>query len=143
MKNEGQELSLIGHFALACERMNEFARSLRGSSLFGTVSAGADIRYYESGWRLEKWVEAELDRAEGMWAAWWLELGPTKDGWIVESHLSTGPDGLFIGLEDRLAASPKELEEHLSAVVEDLKHALQQNSEFAEEIKRRKRIRPD
>src|SRR5262249_47664951 len=96
-----------------------------------------------SGWRLEKWVEAELDRVEGLWAVWWLEFGPSKDGWIVESHLSINPDVLFIGLEDRLAASPKELEEHFLAVVDDLIHALQQNSEFAEEIKRRKRIRLD
>lgn len=101
---------VIGHFALACERMNEFSQSLTQSSHFASVRAGADIRNYESGWRLEKWVEAEIDRVEGLWAAWWLELGPRKDGWMIESHLAVSPDISFIPLKDRFAASCDELE---------------------------------
>ena len=87
--------------------MNEFSRTLRKS--FTLVRTGADIRSYEKrGWRLEKWVEAELDSTEGLWAAWWIEMGATENGWIVESQLAISPDILFIGLADRLAVSPIE-----------------------------------
>jgi hypothetical protein len=41
---------------------------------------GADIRQYESGWRLEKWVEAQLDPAGDLWPAWWLRLELPKVG---------------------------------------------------------------
>ncbi len=142
MKSKGQEPSPTGQFALACEQMNEFARSLRGSSAFGMVRTGADIRHYETGWRLEKWVEAELDKDEGLWAAWWFEFGPREDGWIIESHLAVSPDVFFAGLEDRFATSPQEIGEQLSVVVEDLKNALVKNQQFAEEVKNRRRTGP-
>ena len=142
MTCEEQASSPIGYFALACERMNGIARSLRESSFFETVTTGADIRYYQNGWRLEKWVEAELDRTEGLWAVWWLELGPCENGWLVESNFGLNPQGLSVYLEDRFAGSLSELEQHLSAAVEDLELALEQNREFAEEVKKR-RTSPD
>jgi hypothetical protein len=134
-----QELTPTGLFALACERMNEFARTLRESSRFETVRTGADICYYKNGWRLEKWVEAELSKGEGSWAAWWLELGPHERGWVIESHLAVSPDIFFAGLENRVATAPEELRNQLTAAVDDLKQALDQNTSFAEEV--RKRIR--
>ena len=135
MKFEEKEPSPTGYFALACEELNEFARSLSTSSLFGTVRTGADIRCYETGWRLEKWVEAALDKAEEVWACWWLEFGATKKGWIIQSHLSISPDGVYIGLQDRTADSPAEFQQYLSAVVQELKDALEKNQQFAKEVK--------
>ena len=139
MKGPSEE-SLIHHFAIACERMNDFARSLRRSSVFQEVRTGADIRQYESGWRLEKWVEAQLDPNEGLWAAWWLELGASDRGWVVKSHLAISPNILFIGLADRFAVSPSELERSLSTAVEELRDAMQNNLEFAQEVKRRTHV---
>ena len=142
MKSEEQELSPTGQFALACEQMNEFARSLRDSRTFDVVRTGADIRYYEAGWRLEKWVEAEVDRSAGLWAAWWLDFGPKENGWLIESHLAMSPDVFFVGLEDRFATSHQEIGQQLSAAVENLEHALDQHHQFAEEIRKRKRTGP-
>jgi hypothetical protein len=136
-KNEMDEQSVIGHFASACERMNDFARSLRGSADFIEVKTGADIRSYESGWRLEKWVEVLINQPEGLWAAWWLELGSVDHKWKIESHLAISPDILFIGLSDRLAASPAELESCLATAVEELCSALDKNPEFSHQIKAR------
>jgi hypothetical protein len=141
MKSEEKEASPTGYFAKACEELNEFARSLSNSSRFGTVTTGADIRYYETGWRLEKWVEAALDKAEELWACWWLEFGATKNGWIIQSNLSITPDGIHIALEDRIADSPAEFQRHLSAVVQELKDALEKNRRFAEEVKKENQFR--
>jgi hypothetical protein len=139
VRYEEKEPSTTGQFALACEEMNEYARLLRESSLFGTVRTGADIRCYETGWRLEKWVEAELDKDEGLWAVWWLEFGPTKNGWIIESHLGINPDVLFVGLESRSIESLRDFEQHLSAAVRQLKGALEQDGDFAREVRKRAR----
>jgi len=123
---------------LACEHMNEYARLLRGSSEFESVRTGADIRYYESGWRLEKWIEAELDKDEGLWAAWWLEFGAHEDGWIIESHLAISPDVFFAGLEDQIVTSNQEIGGQLELVVDDLKNALVKNQQFADEVRKRR-----
>jgi hypothetical protein len=135
MTTESQQ-SAIGQFALACEQMNDFARSLRSESVFGTVRTGADIRYYENGWRLEKWIEAELEPSQGLWSAWWLELGPHPDGWIVESSLSISPDALFLGFEDRTATSLVELEQCLADSVDNLKRSTSENPQFLEYLRR-------
>jgi len=126
--------SEIALFASACEAMNTFARSLRDLALFTTVRTGADIRYYQSGWRLEKWVEGEIRETPNLWAAWWLELGGSDGDWLVQSHLSIDPEVLFISLPDRCARSLKELEENLSVAVNELTHALEINQEFANHI---------
>jgi hypothetical protein len=136
MEYQEQELFPIRQFAFACEQMNEFAQSLRASSKFGMVRTGADIRNYKNGWRLEKWVEAELNKEQGLWAAWWLESGPREKGWIVESHLAVSPEVFYFGLEDHFASSPQELSQQLSKTVQHLKDALDQNHEFAEVVKK-------
>jgi hypothetical protein len=142
MNEPERETLVIGHFALACERMNEFAQSLRRSSLFMTVRVGADIRNYESGWRLEKWVEAELDKDKDLWAAWWLEFGLCKDGWIIESHLAVSPDAFFFAFENRIATSPQEFGQQLLGVIADLEHSLEQNQQFAEEVRKKRQRGP-
>ena len=131
MEQSDNESSPTGYFASACGRMNDFAQSLRQSSVFVSVRTGANIRHYESGWRLEKWVEAELDRTEGLWAAWWLELGPRGNGWFIESNLAISPDILFLGLEDRIAATPDDVRRQLSLAIEELTYALQRNQRFS------------
>jgi hypothetical protein len=131
-----QEPTETGQFALACERMNEFARTFRDSCRFETVRTSADIRYYENGWRLEKWVEAELNKGEGLCVAWWLELGPYERGWIVETHIAISPDIFFAGLEERTATSVQELRQQLIFVVDKLKKALDQDKQFADEVQK-------
>ena len=115
-------------------------RSLRNSALFDTVRNGANIRHNLDGWRLQKWLEVELDRTEGLWAAWWLELGADKDGWLIESSLSIDPEILFIGLPDRFAATTEELRDRLTEVVDELTGALEQNREFADQVESRRKV---
>jgi hypothetical protein len=139
-----KEGSAIGLFASASERLNDFARSLRMQSAFSKVKSPADIRQFEDGWRLQKWVEAELDSSEGLWAEWWLEVRPSSDGgWILESSLSVSPDGIFIGLQEANVHTLDELERYLTLAVDDLEAALEQNIEFAEEVRKlNKTMRP-
>lgn len=129
-----QACSAIASFAAACERLNSFARSLRDQGVFSTVHTGADIRNYETGWRLEKWVEAELNPAEGQWATWWFELGCIDDSVNVSSSLSISHGDCFISLPDRLAASVEELDVSLAAVIDELVVALDDNREFAHAV---------
>jgi hypothetical protein len=142
MNDKMRELCPVGSFALACEQLNDFARSLRESSRFATVRAGADIRFYESGWKLEKWVEAELDRDEGSWAAWWLELGPNANGWKLDSHISISHGALLIGMEERSCTTLDALERNLATAVEELTHALERNDLFAQEVSKRTKTKP-
>jgi hypothetical protein len=136
MSDAEPERSAIGLFARACESLNEFARSLRVSTLFNNVRAGADIRYYETGWRLEKWIEASLVQARESGAVWWLELGPNESGgWLLESHLAITPEGEFINLPTRVANSLTDLEEQLRVSVDELVTALDRNYEFAKAVK--------
>src|SRR5437660_12468940 len=95
MRAKDDDRSLTGSFAAACERLNEFARSLRSDSRFGVVRTGADIRAYSYGWRLEKWVEAQLRGGE-LFAVWWIEFGPRADDWITESHIAIDPDAFHL-----------------------------------------------
>jgi hypothetical protein len=132
-----QEESAIGLFALACERLNDFAGSQRKQCVFGKVENYTDIRHYESGWRLQKWVAAELDSLQGLWAEWWLEIGPSSaGGWDVESSLSISPDGISIVLQEVRVNSVAELKRCLTVAVDDLERALEQNIEFAEEVRK-------
>ena len=117
--------------------MNDFARFLRESGRFHEVRAGADIRSYRNGWRLEKWVEAKLHSKDELWAAWWLEIGPQSDGWMIESSVAISPEILHDGLNDRIANTPGELAEQLSAAIDELKSALKQRRGFADEVNKR------
>src|SRR5688572_33469053 len=67
-------------FAAACDQLNEYSRRLDASSRFFDVRTGADIRNYESGWRLQKWIGADIHTGGvekgGLCACWWLELRP-------------------------------------------------------------------
>ena len=56
------EIQMFELFAAACDRLNEYARTLDASRRFFDVRTGADIRNYQSGWRLEKWIEADIQK---------------------------------------------------------------------------------
>jgi hypothetical protein len=123
-------------FAIACERVNDFSRRLETDGEFISVRVGADIRKYESGWRLEKWVEAEIDREEMLWAAWWLDLNRKDYNWIVNAHVSISHGEFFAEFPVRSAASLNDLEEHLHATVEELITAKETRFDFAYKIKK-------
>jgi hypothetical protein len=130
------EARFVDAFAEAGERLNEYARSIRDSKRFMTVRTGADIRRYDGAWRLEKWMEAELDQQSGLWAAWWIELGPSEAGLVIESHLSVSPDVLHIELPTRRAETADELEDQLRSAVSCLVSALDENPAFSGEVHR-------
>jgi len=135
MSDADPERSAIGLFARACESLNEFARSLYASTRFNNIRTGADIRYYETGWRLEKWVEAEIGQTQESVVVWWLELGAGESGgWLLESHLAITPEGEFITLPTRVAGSLTDLEEQLRVSIEELITALDRNHEFARAV---------
>ena len=74
------DVQIFELFAAACDQIDEYARTLDASRQFFDVRTGADIRNYRSGWRLEKWIEADIHKGGvaggGFTAVWWLELGP-------------------------------------------------------------------
>jgi hypothetical protein len=67
------------------ERLIDFASSLNKEPLFSKVLAGRDIRAYESGWKLEAYVEATLLPEEGISAVWWLEVSGPGSHWRIDS----------------------------------------------------------
>ena len=121
----------IKAFAFYCEKLTEFSTALRNSGQFYAVRSGADIRLYSTGWRLEKWVEAQIDQKDGLWGCWWLELGSENDGWVVQSNLSISNNEYYRDLLSKTAISPDELEAVLAESVRGLINALSDSKEFA------------
>ncbi len=132
------EAHAIESFAIACERLNDYARELRNAAAFREVTTGNGIRNYTNGWRLEKWLEAELNRDEGWSAAWWLELGGTDGDWLIVSHLSISHSDVFIELREQTVPSA-ELHQHLMSAVQELESSLKDNATFAREVALRKK----
>lgn len=133
------EMQLFESFAAACEQLNDYAITLRASGRFFDVRPGEDIRNYQSGWRLEKWIEADIHKggvAEGGFCAvWWLELGPGEpSGLKLEASLSVNPEHSDIDLPSRTAVTLSEFKEALAAIVNELQNALEINSEFIQAI---------
>ena len=63
MKDIGpKEVQMFELFAAACERLIEYGIKLRASGRFFDVRNGAGTRNYQSGWRLEKWIEADINK---------------------------------------------------------------------------------
>ena len=55
--------------------------------------------------------------------------------------MAVSPDLFLSVMEDRFVTSAEDFDRELSAVVEELAHALERNEKFADEVK--KRQRPD
>ena len=129
--------NVIELFASACERLNDYAQQLRRHPEYKIVKTGADIRSYQSGWRMEKWVELLLSERDGTWAAWWLQMGLVDKKWTIECHLSVSNGDLFIDAPTRRAISIEDFGCGLSEAVEWLVSALDVNETFAHEVRRR------
>ncbi len=125
---------IIECFAEACERLNAYARALSKHGPFSKIGTGADIRKYESGWRLEKHVEAEICAEKGNWACWWLELGVKDKLWIVSSSVSVSQSDSYYDFDDRHASSLGELKTCLAAAITELESALDLHDEFREDV---------
>lgn len=128
--------SIIGHFALACEQLNAYAQTLREKAIFQVVRTGADIRRYESAACLEKWIEAELDKSEGISAAWWLEIKYDGNRWIIESSVNISPNIWFLELETKYANSIEDLNRNLRLAVDGLICAMANNDDFSIQVKK-------
>jgi hypothetical protein len=121
-KNEAKNLSaipadrVIELFAIACEKLNDFARSMSSPSLFRTGRTFADIRNYASGWRLEKYVEASVWGREDEVAAWCLELGK-EERWIVQASVNLAHSEIYLELVNSFAETEEELELALNKAI--------------------------
>lgn len=141
------EMQLFESFAAACEQLNNYAVTLRASGRFFEVRPGEDIRNYQSGWRLEKWIEADLHEGGvakgGFCAVWWLELGPAEPtGLKLDALLYVNPDCSDIDLSSRTAMTLLEFKEAIAAAVNELQTALETNPEFIQAIEAA-RLKPD
>lgn len=74
--------------AQACEKVNAFAVELRANKMFSSVTTGTDLRDYKSGWKFEKYVEAQLDPNLGTVAVWWLDLSKENGRWKIAGNTS-------------------------------------------------------
>ncbi len=125
----------IEAFASTCERLNDFARELREKSGFGDVRTGADIREYKHGWRLEKYVEADVDSQKGQVAAWWIEMGRLGTGWLVSSSVSISHTDIHVELPERNAKNSSELRSALRSAVDELVRMGYGENSFAESVR--------
>jgi hypothetical protein len=107
---------VIELFAMACEKLNDFARSMNSPSLFREGRTSADIRNYALGWRLEKYVEAFVWGREDEIAAWCLELGK-KERWIVQASVNLAHSEIYLELINSFAETEEEVELALDKAV--------------------------
>ena len=128
--------SAIKVFAKTCEGMNDFSRSLWESDIFTNARTGSDIRYYESGWKLEKYVESEVAADNGLSAAWWLELGQQGEKWVVASNVSVSHSEVYIDLPEYFASNVDELQLALRQSLDGLIGTVAEGSEFIEKVKK-------
>jgi hypothetical protein len=139
---EGQE-DPIAVFARACEEMNDYQRELWTKWHYSAVRSQEGIRNWSSGWRLEKWVEVDLNVREAQSACWWLELQPNDSGpgWIVLANVSISHSSIECELENRVAHSVVELSTALQSAVGKLRRALDTHIEFKTAVAESKRGR--
>lgn len=106
-------------FAKACERLNEFARDLRSSSLYANALTSSNIRNYLHGWRLEKYVEAAVQGDSENTASWCLELGK-PEFWSINASVCLAHCGVSLELLDCSAETDEQLELALNRAVDSL-----------------------
>jgi hypothetical protein len=76
----GADVAALRELAHACERLNDFARTLDRTGRFKSVTTSTDLRSYLTGWAFEKYVEASLPGEDPLTAVWMLELRATEGG---------------------------------------------------------------
>ncbi len=123
-------------FAKCCEQLNAFARDIGLQWQYGGVRSHADIRYYTTGWRLEKSVEADVCVAEGHVAAWCLELSRASNNWVVSSNVNISHSDIYIDLGCCQASSVEQLGDALGEALNLLKSTAKSGSEFSNSIER-------
>lgn len=128
-------------FACCCEQMNNFARSLREQIGFGDVRTYSDIRQYDTGWRLEKYVEAEIVPNSDQVAAWCIELGRVNDKWIVSSSVNVSHSNIYTDLGNRFASSEEQLRDVLAEVFDTIEMTIDAKSEFFRAIEQLRRLK--
>jgi hypothetical protein len=129
--NSSATPDVIDAFARSCESLNDFARDLRKRHSTVNVRTGADIRKYQNGWRLEKYVEADVDPNAGKTAAWWLELGWADDTWMVSSNVNVSHTDIHIELPVRHAKDAAELQAVLEDTISQLIGMAHEDNPFA------------
>lgn len=68
----------------------ELAGALRLQSKVLSVKQGIDCRQYNSGTRIEYYVDAELRNGKSM--CWWLEIIWNKECWTIEASVLVNHD---------------------------------------------------
>ena len=129
-------------FAKACERLNEFARNLRNSSLYASVLTSSNIRNYLHGWRLEKYVEAGFQGSLEDTASWCLELGK-PELWSINASVCLAHSDISLELLDCLAETEEQLEIALNKAVDALIAEARIDSNFHQLIAKKKAIDSD
>lgn len=108
------QMQIIAEFARASEELNAFARSLRERGVDATT--GADIRMYQDGPKLEKWVEARQSDSESV-SCWWLEIGSVDGDAVISAHVNKSNSGAYCELDGRRASEISEVKNALSDAV--------------------------
>ena len=112
------QMQTIAEFARASEELNAFAKSLREQGVNATT--GADIRMYQDGPKLEKWVEARQRTSESVFC-WWLEMGVLDGDAVISAHVSESNGDAYCELDGRRASEIGEVKDALSTAVAWLK----------------------
>jgi hypothetical protein len=116
-------------FAKACERLNDFSRDLWESSLYVNALTSSNIRNYLQGWRLEKYVEANLQNSPEDSVSWCLELGK-PDHWLIHADVSVAHGGVYMEVMDCLVETDAQLEIALNRAVDALIAEAKEDSAF-------------
>jgi hypothetical protein len=116
------------------ERLNDFERALTAEGRFDELKSGTDLRRYETGWALEKWIEATLDRAQGFVACWWLEITRRDNKWKISARTSIAYTDYDKEVESRMASTINELKLALTTVVDSLIATYGEATPFREQI---------
>lgn len=139
MSREDHNSLVIEAFAEVCESLNEYAQKLRRVNAFPQVTTGADIRHLVQGWRLRKFVEAQLSASEGFWVGWSIELGGDGNKWVVSSNVSISHTDVFFELDEAEFESVDELLAALKVALNHLTNALDDHDGFREAVAKMKR----
>jgi hypothetical protein len=110
---------ILKSLAQANESLIDACVRLRARPDVAKVQHGFDVRGYESGPRVEAYIDVEF--ADGRSVAWSLDIAFPENDWVLESGVTTmSSDGREQVLDEfpaRIATSPEELASELEAVV--------------------------
>lgn len=114
----------------AFEKINDFSRELRSEGRFFSVLTGSDLRKYESGWAIEKYVEASLDK-HGHDLVWWMEFRCQDNAYKITCNVSISHSDYYMDVYDRVIDFNGDVQATLPAAVRSLVEAESSHSEIA------------